>query len=373
MTLASYHVHSAAMPSLACFVSPHGYGHAARACAVMERLAERLADLRFEVFSTVPRWFFVDSLGDRCGYHELACDLGLVQRSSLEEDIPATVAALDRLLPFVPDSLDRLAARLDALGCAAVLCDISPLGIAVGRRAGLPVVLVESFTWGWIYRHHRRSTPALRRHADRLDELLAEVDLRIQAEPTCEVVLGAPGVGPIARRVRSPAATVRERLGVDPDERLVLVSMGGVRWRYDGLGALGGARGTVFVVPGASEVVRREGAVLRLPHRAPLHHPDLVCAADLVIGKLGYSTVAEAVHAGCRFLYLRRPEFPESPVLEGFVRRRMTSALLDQASFDAGAWVSPAARLLAEKTPPRTAPPAAGAAAAADLILERCF
>ena len=31
------------------------------------------------------------------------------------------------------------------------MCDISPLGLMVAERAGLPSVLVENFTWDWLY------------------------------------------------------------------------------------------------------------------------------------------------------------------------------------------------------------------------------
>lgn len=337
---------------------------------MIERLAIRDAALRFELFTTVPEWFFADSLGLRFGYHEVDCDLGLVQRTALEEDVPATVAALDAMLPFHPRRLDEVAAQLDRLGCSAVLCDISPLGIAAARRVGLPVSLVENFTWDWIYRHHDGRTPALLRHADRLEEVFHRVDLRIQAEPTCQPQLTACQVGPVARRAREPAASVRRRLGIDPDERMVLVSMGGVRWNFAALDAVCDAKRVVFVVPGTGDVADRQGALLRLPYRGAIHHPDLVRASDLVIGKLGYSTVAEVAHYGRRFLFLRRPAFPESPVLEAYVRRLLPSALLDQPRFDRGEWSEPAAELLA--APARTTPTTTdGAAATADLLLAR--
>jgi hypothetical protein len=46
---------------IAYFVSPHGFGHAARAAAVMEALSEIDTGVQFEIFTTVPFWFFRDS------------------------------------------------------------------------------------------------------------------------------------------------------------------------------------------------------------------------------------------------------------------------------------------------------------------------
>ena len=49
-------------PRIAVFISPHGYGHASRAAAVMAALADLDAAVEFEIFTTVPPWFFRDSL-----------------------------------------------------------------------------------------------------------------------------------------------------------------------------------------------------------------------------------------------------------------------------------------------------------------------
>ena len=47
---------------LAYFVSPHGFGHAARACAVMQAMRAVWPRVVFEVFTLVPEWFFAESL-----------------------------------------------------------------------------------------------------------------------------------------------------------------------------------------------------------------------------------------------------------------------------------------------------------------------
>ncbi len=81
---------------IAYFISPHGYGHASRACAVMEVLHARNSQLRFEIFTRVPAWFFESSLLFPFGYHSLASDVGLVQSSPLVEDLQATLASLEQ-------------------------------------------------------------------------------------------------------------------------------------------------------------------------------------------------------------------------------------------------------------------------------------
>ncbi|HYQ61402.1 MAG TPA: hypothetical protein VEP29_10130, partial [Desulfatiglandales bacterium] len=53
---------------IACFISPHGYGHAARATAVMEALHHLDPEKEFEIFTEVPEWFFHHSLSGAFTY-----------------------------------------------------------------------------------------------------------------------------------------------------------------------------------------------------------------------------------------------------------------------------------------------------------------
>ena len=137
--------------NLAFFISSHGYGHAARAAAIMAALQTRHLALRFEIFTQVPRWVFDISLTGPFTYHTALTDVGLVQTSPLVEDLPQTAKRLNDFLPFDEARVAELAAQVSERQCAAALCDISPLGIAVARAAGIPSVLIENFTWDWIY------------------------------------------------------------------------------------------------------------------------------------------------------------------------------------------------------------------------------
>ncbi|MDE3091936.1 MAG: hypothetical protein KGJ80_21395, partial [Chloroflexota bacterium] len=86
--------------NIAFFISPHGFGHAARACAVMVSLHAIDPTFHFDIFTRVPRWFFADSLRGAFTYHALLTDIGLVQETALREDLAATVKSLNHFLPF---------------------------------------------------------------------------------------------------------------------------------------------------------------------------------------------------------------------------------------------------------------------------------
>lgn len=338
---------------IAFFVSSHGFGHASRACAVMQALREQRPAIGLRVYTETPEWFFRDSVGD-VDYRSLRTDIGLVQRSPLLEDVPATIEELARFMPFRPTVVDGLAAEV--ADCDRVVCDVSPLGLHVAAVAGLRSVLVENFTWDWIYRAYADEYPALAPFIDYVERINRTADLRIQAEPVCHAVSGSVTVGTIARRLRESRMALRDRLGVDSDTRLVLVSMGGVPAEYPFLERLRDRSDCVLLIPGAATERRRDGAVLMLPARSDFYHPDLVNACDALVCKAGYSTLAEAHQSGPPVAWFPRERFPESPVLDAFVARNLSGIRLLPSDWDDGAWIDRLPELLAlDRRPPGVA------------------
>ncbi|RME82712.1 MAG: hypothetical protein D6775_10080, partial [Caldilineae bacterium] len=303
-------------PTIAYFVTPHGFGHAARACAVMQAMRLARPDVRFEIFTTVPRWFFAESLSAAFGYHPLETDIGLVQTSSLHEDLPATIRRLSAFHPFDPGLVRQVASHLRELRCSLVVCDIAALGIACAEAAGLPSALVESFTWDWIYTGY---LPALEERSEReqlqrvihyLADWYVRADYHIQTEPVCAPTVADLITPPVGRLRRQTPEATRESLGIPHSARVVLLTMGGVPWSYGFVDRLTHHPDTCFVIPGGGDRRERNGNVLMLPRQSGWYHPDLIAASDGVVGKVGYSTLAEVYQAGKPFGYVLRPRFP---------------------------------------------------------------
>lgn len=352
--------------TIACFISPHGYGHAARAAAIMAALTGQNPLVRFEIFTRVPAWFFYDSLSIPFGYHDTLTDIGLVQANSLSEDVPATIDRLDSFLPFDPAWLQELAGRVNRLQCCLVMCDIAPLGIAVARQAGLPAVLIENFTWDWIYEGYSWPDPRLGRHIAYLRDQFNAADYHIQTEPVCAARPADMTTPPVSRKKRLPAGELRQQLGIAGEAQVVLLTMGGFLWHYTFLEQLAHQPDLYFIVPGAAQQLERRDNLLLLPHQSGIFHPDLVNASDVVIGKLGYSTLSEVYQAGVPFGYVPRPRFRESPALAAYVEQNMSGMAIAEADFETGRWLSYLPELLAR---PRRRGQATGADRVARFIL----
>ena len=354
-----------ARSKIAYFVTPHGFGHAARATAVIEAASRRDPRLAFEIVTTVPAWFFERSLTARYRLLPVVSDVGMVQLDPFREDPEATVVTLRGFWCGIEAEAERLITSWAAEPPQVVISDISPLGVEVARRMDVPSILVENFTWDWIYAAYEKGTPALTEFAQRSAELNETATLHIQCEPACQVVESATQVSPVSRSPRSSRLETRRALGLDDLDRrpLLLLTLGGMGW---GTNDVGLGHECVFVTLGGTDRLTRSDSLIRLPNRSPVYPPNIVWAADGVIGKLGYSTVAECFRAGARLGYLGRPEFPESPILEAFVRNRLPS-LEFALQMDERAWSDSLRRLLA--LPPAATCELNGADQIADLAL----
>ena len=356
------------LPVIAYFISAHGLGHAARAAAVMNAVHRMAPAVRFEIFTTVPYWFFDDCLSGPFACHAMQTDVGLVQNTPLEENLPATIEALDSLYPLDVELVNATAEKVRNLGCRLVVCDIAPLGIAVAAKAGLPSILVENFTWDWIYAGYSDYISVLKPHIEYLETLFSRADYHVQAEPVC--ASGSPDlvVPPIGRPPRTSADEVRRVLKISDEKQLVVVTLGGTATKTGYLNTRDLPDELFLVIPGNSDQVERKGSIVRLPVRSDIYHPDLIRAADAVLGKTGYSTLAEVYLADVPFGYLTRKDFREAPVLEAYTQKHLRSLKVSTEALADGSWATLVPAMAA--VPASMAKPENGADPTAAFLLE---
>lgn len=352
-------------PHLAVFVSPHGFGHAARASAVMEAL-HRTVGAHFELFTVSPRWFFDESVKGLYRYHEVVTDVGFVQTSALTHDLSRTVAALQGMVPFHDDLVNGLALEVRLAGCRAVLCDVAPLGVAVAERAGLPSVLLENFTWPWLYEPHLADFPALAGLSAELEGWLGKATHHLLAEPFCHADPRADAaVLPVSRPAWKTRDALREEMGLPRDGRVVVITMGGYAEDMPFLDRLAALDDLTFLVTGCHGT-RVQGNLRLFDNGTRLYMPHLVRAADAVVAKLGYSTLAEVWREGRPLAFVTRDDFRETAPLRAWAGERLPGFEIPGPDFAGGSWIDGIRDLAG--TPPPPPPPAGGADQVADYV-----
>ena len=121
-------------------------------------------------------------------------------------------------------------------------------------------------------------------------------------------------------------------------DRVALITMGGIPGHVPFIERLNSRSTVGFIIPGGSDHDERQGNIRLLPIRSDCFHPDLVRASDAVIGKVGYSTLAEAYYAGVPFGYIRRDHFRESDILVSFIKKEMQGMPIHE--YYSGEWVT---------------------------------
>jgi UDP-N-acetylglucosamine:LPS N-acetylglucosamine transferase len=213
------------------------------------------------------------------------------------------------------------------------------MGLVVAEKAGIPSVLVENFTWDWIYSDYQLESKQFEPYIDYMRTCFRLATYHIKTKPFCQNDNSDLIVAPVSRKPRSLPSAVRTRLGLGQKEKIVLLTMGGISDTADYADGLANFSHIHFVIPGKNRKVPQRRNITFLPFLSDFFHPDLINAADAVIGKVGYSTVAEVYQAGKPFGYVSRPTFRESSVLEAFILDNLPCVSILNEELNNNSWV----------------------------------
>lgn len=371
------------MTTVVFYISGHGFGHASREVEVMNALGARLGDhVRIIIRSAVSASLLARTMKVPYELRPGICDTGIVQSNSVTHDDAATIAAA---AAFYRDFDRRVAAEADALSgddVRVVVADISPLGLAVAARLGVPSVFIANFTWDWIYDGHAGMADQAPGVIEtiRAAHALATCTLRLPFAPSFD----GTGLGHvrdlplIARRSTHRRDDTRTHFGLPLNRKIALLSFGGYGLNELDLSGVDCADEWDLVV--TDRTVRAAAAgVLPYVHglseddlsSKDYRYEDLVAAADAVITKPGFGIVGECVTAGTPMVYTSRGDFREYDIFVAEMPRYLRCAFITQADLFAGRWRAALETALAQPAP-REALTTTGAYEAARTIEEIC-
>lgn len=299
------------------YVSSHGYGHASRVCAVCNNFS---ADVRLFIRTAAPRAFFEAELRRSFSWSEGLFDCGCVQTDSITVDIEATVREYMTIAERNRSLLSAEAAWCRAQGIDCIVGDIPPFACSVAQDAGIPAVIVTNFTWFDIYAPYVAAVPSFGRYVEEVRNQYAMADLLIETYPALPMPFfkKRESVPVVARKGEYRRNDILKALRIAPEKHLALIYPGtmglhGVAWheleRFSDWAFLG-----VYPLPGSSPNYYRVDA-------SRFSYGTLSASVDLVVSKLGYSTVGECLVNGVPILYVPRSDFAEFPVLDKAVRQ----------------------------------------------------
>jgi L-arabinokinase len=304
------------------------------------------------------------------------CDTGIVQPSSVTHDDRATLAAAREFYGAFDGRARDEAAALARAHPSIIVCDISPLGLAVADALGVPSILIANFTWDWIYedREAFRAAPEVIETIRRAHSL-ATLALRMPFSPSFEHT-GLIHIEPLPLIARQPAlsrAETRGLFGLPAARKIALLSFGGF-----GLSELDLSRADCADEWDLVITDRSVGAGARpLPYVHALseqdlaasaaRYEDLVAAADAVITKPGFGIIGECLTSSTPMLYTSRGDFREYDLLVAEMPKYLRARFISHEDLFAGRWKAALDALIAQP-PARETLRTDGAETAARII-----
>jgi L-arabinokinase len=320
--------------TVVAYVSGHGFGHSAREVEILRRLPE---EIPLVVKSAAPEWFWRQEVPRPFEFVQDSYDVGCVQTSSLEVDVPATLAAWQTVgtrnrIRFADEVRD-----LRQREARVVVTDVAPFPLSVAEALGIPGLCIANFTWADIYAEYVKEEPGFVPVVAAMEAEYSRATLML------ETGLALPMryfprrecVGLVARSGTPRRAELLEMLGPGADgKRLALVYAGNwglpVPWerveRFSDWHFLS-LNPFETVTTNSSQVA--QGA---------MPHPDFVASVDLVISKVGYGITGECLTAGTPLLYCPRFGFAEYSAIDSVLAEWPGRLYLPSEAFLSADW-----------------------------------
>lgn len=333
-------------------MSPHGLGHATRVAAILHEIARIFKTVDVLLFGETPKWFWVSNLPSNCSlaFHHLQTDIGFVQKGPFQHDASQTLKDLHQFLAFSPHKQKEILKLIESFQPECILSDISPLGVEIGSKLSIPNVLMENFTWDWIYQPFQEQLHAYKNIIQKLAHTYSKASLRLQCHPFCKDIPEAKKLRPVFRAPSMSKNEVLGKLGFSEKENYVLVTTGGISMRHEIKSSTSQYK---IVIPGLHpEMNRRGSSIIHLPMNSCIPFPDLVNASTMVIGKAGYGTVSECWGMGIPFMGVFRDSFRESEILRVFCEKELKFREITLPEFLDGSWSELITELLKKQSRP---------------------
>ncbi len=354
--------------SILFYVSGHGFGHATRSAALIQAVRAR-SDRMLAVRSEAPHWIFT-SRSPQVSCSSAPIDVGLLQPNGLDLDLAASLDAHEAFGNDWDDAIEREARWISEMDAELVVADVPALAFAAARRAGVRAVGVGNFGWDWILDAYTEAEPRWSPIVERYRAAYATADqlFRLPLAGDMSAFSQITDVPLLVNRSALDFDESRRALGIATTEqrRIVLVSFGGLGQIAACADANTDLDDYLFIGIGPRPS-GFPGAWLDVADPA-IPHEQLICAADAVLGKPGFSTVAEVLAHERRFLFLSRKNFRENEILVQGLSRVGCAREMPRDDFASGRF-RPHLDALFDQPPPAPAPRTDGADQIASALL----
>jgi hypothetical protein len=297
------------MPHIVVSISGHGFGHVAQTAPILNRLHQDMPQLHITVRSSVPSSHLRSRIHAPFTHLSSEGDIGMAMSSALDVRIKDSCMAYRA---FHADWDKRVAGEtrlLRELKADLVFSNVGYLPLAGAQHAGIANAALCSLNWFDIYRHYCGDDAI----AAKILECYAGADAFLRATPGMAMahLSNLIEIAPVADIGNDRRDELNRRLKLSNEEKLVLVSMGGITSRLP-LERWPRIEGVRWLVQSDWKIEHPDAIKLE---SLSLEFGDLLASSDALLCKPGYGSFTEAACSGTPVLFVARPDWPESPAL----------------------------------------------------------
>ncbi len=353
-------------------ISGHGFGHVAQTAPVLNLLHQRMPQLRITVRSAVTAEHLRSRIHAPFSHLQSSGDIGMVMSSALDVRAEESCAAYRAFHTQWDERVATEATLLRELGADWVFSNVGYLPLAGAQRAGIPNAALCSLNWADIYRHYCCPSAGSGRSADemiaaQIHECYASTDAFLRATPGMSMT-SLPNlipIAPIAAIGTNRRTKLNDHLKLSGNEKLVLISLGGIASRLpiERWPRIAGVR---WLVQKSWQANHPDAIALE---SMPMSFSDLLASSDALICKPGYGSFVEAACSGVPVLYVNRADWPESPALIAWLQQNGLCREIARSALEQGTIPKALEELLSASKPEPVVP--TGAQQVAEWLAEK--
>jgi len=297
------------MAHLVVTISGHGYGHVAQTAPILNQLHQLVPELRLTVRSAVSPAHLRSRIHVPFAHLPSNGDIGMMMSSALDVLVEESRVAYRAFHRDWDKRVADEAHLLRGLDADMLFSNVAYLPLAGAQRVGIPNAALCSLNWADIYRHYCGEDDI----AALIAGCYAGADAFLRATPGMAMadLPNLVPVAPVAAVGKNRRTELDHHLKLSKDEKLALVSLGGIASRLP-IERWPRIPGVRWLVQESWHIEHPNAVILET---LPMSFSDLLASCDVLVCKPGYGSFVEAASGGVPVLYVNRPDWPEAPAL----------------------------------------------------------
>lgn len=327
------------MISICYYVSDHGYGHASRSIAVIRRILNScdFDEIKIYVKTHYPFNFVRRSLSKKnIKVIKTKNDFGVVfKENSVEVDKDKTSNMLNEWLDSWTSYIQKEKEFYKSHEIDLILSDITPQPLIAAEEMGIPSIIISNFTWYYIFFNLFGKIET----TERIKEAYrcAGIGLVLPFNEKMDYIENKKEISLVTREITVDRSSLRKKHGISDDESLVYIGIG-KSFAPSFLNNLKEINNSNVKYLFSSDIRLSFRNMVKIPINET-ESQNYLAMCDLIVSKMGYSTVSEAIRAKLPMVLFKRRGWKEDELIGIEIEEMGIGRIISKKSLFKGDWM----------------------------------